>query len=133
MVLKALREKDLHALRIISEYFFNTSGIYARFCEYFAKMYRYDWYVIPEILDENTDEKLILKDYIKFLHYLDNSYIKKICGDMALKVLKYGSYYGYIVPHSNRIVIQELPVEYCRSRYSVNGMPVIEFNMAYFD
>jgi hypothetical protein len=26
-----------------------------------------------------------------------------------------------------------LPVEYCRSRYSVGGFPAVEFNMSYFD
>ena len=75
MVMKALREKDIHALRIISEYFYDTSGIYARFCDYFAKMYRYDWYIIPEILDDGVEEKTIIKDYIKFLHYF---YVKLI-------------------------------------------------------
>ena len=29
--------------------------------------------------------------------------------------------------------IQELPVNYCRSRFYANGRPVVEFNMRYFD
>lgn len=29
--------------------------------------------------------------------------------------------------------IQELPVDYCRSRYKVNGRPVVELNLQYFD
>jgi len=29
--------------------------------------------------------------------------------------------------------LQELPLEYCRSRFNVEGAPVIEFNMAFFD
>ena len=35
----------------------------------------------------------------------DNSYIKKICGDMALKVIVNGCYYGYLVEHPTSIVI----------------------------
>lgn len=31
------------------------------------------------------------------------------------------------------MAIQELPIAYCRSRYQVGDMPVIEFNMKYFD
>ena len=96
-------------------------------------MYRYDWYIVPEILDDEVKEDKVLKDFSKLLNFLDNSYIKKICGDMALKVIVNGCYYGYLVEHPTSIVIQELPPKYCRSRYSVNGMPVIEFNMAYFD
>jgi hypothetical protein len=39
------------------------------------------------------------------LHYLDNSHIKKICGDIALEVIKKGAYYGYLVPSDDKIVL----------------------------
>jgi len=96
-------------------------------------MYRYDWYIVPEILDDTVKEEKVLKDFSKLLNFLDNSYIKKVCGEMALKVLIDGCYYGYLVPSDDSVVIQELPIEYCRTRYSVKGMPAIEFNMAFFD
>ena len=31
------------------------------------------------------------------------------------------------------MVIQELPIQYCRSRFKVNDRPAIEFNMKFFD
>ena len=31
------------------------------------------------------------------------------------------------------MVVQELPPKYCRSRFSVNGKPAVEFNMKFFD
>ena len=68
-------------------------------------MYRYDWYIIPEILDDEVKEVKVLKDFSKLLNFLDNSYIKKICGDMALKVIVNGCYYGYLVEHPTSIVI----------------------------
>ena len=82
-----------------------------------------------------SDEKhyKVLKDFSKVLNYLDNSYIKKVCGDMALGVIKNGAYYGYIVPSDKGLVLQQLPVAYCRSRYKIGTMPAIEFNMKYFD
>jgi len=67
------------------------------------------------------------------LNYLDNSYVRKICQDIALEIMKNGCYYGYLVPSSDSIILQQLPIEYCRSRYSVAGMPAIEFNMKFFD
>jgi hypothetical protein len=30
-------------------------------------------------------------------------------------------------------MVQELPANYCRSRFEVNGRPAVEFNMKYFD
>ena len=48
-------------------------------------MYRYDWYLVPEIFDDSIKEEKVLKDFSKMLNFLDNSYIKKVCGEMALK------------------------------------------------
>ena len=62
-----------------------------------------------------------------------NSHIKKVCGEIALKTIVNGCYYGYIFPNKDGLVIQELPINYCRSRYKVGDMPAIEFNMRFFD
>ena len=133
VIYRALADNDVEKLREISNYFYKTSGIYQRVCNYFATMYRYDWYVVPEVYDENVKEEKIVGDFHKVLNFLDNSYVKKVCGDMALGVIKNGAYYGYIVPTSKGIIIQELPVNYCRSRFSLNNLPTVEFNMKFFD
>lgn len=160
MVLRALADNDIKEMRNISNFFYNVSGIYQKLCNYFAFLYRYDWYVVPEVKDtdivglgdtpaateedlekqqtnQKKNEKVIKKILIDFnnvLTYLDNSYIQKVCGQIALSVIKNGAYYGYIVPCSTGLVLQELPIEYCRCRYKVAGeMPVVEFNMRFFD
>lgn len=92
--------------------------------------------VTPYINEDNATERdrdIALADFYKILLYLDNSELKRVFGEIALKVIKNGCYYGYLVPSEKRIIIQELPVNYCRSRFIVNGRPAIEFNMAYFD
>jgi hypothetical protein len=88
--------------------------------------------LIPCYNEAKTIEKVIT-DFSKVLDYLDNSYVKKLCGDIALKVIVEGAYYGYAVQGTTGLMIQELPVRYCRSRYSVGAMPAIEFNMKFFD
>ena len=130
-----LAENNLPELRNISSFFYDTYGIYERVCNYFAYLYRYDWYVMCDVdeSEKNIKEKPILKDFNKILNYLDNSYIKKICGDIALEVIKVGAYYGYIVPDKDGLILQHLPVGYCRSRYNVKNLPAIEFNMEFFD
>ena len=130
---KALLENDYKTLREFSRFFYKSSGIYQKLCQYVAYMYRYDWYIVPEILDDTVKTEKVLKDFSRMLNYLDNTYIKKVCGDIALKVVIDGAYFGYLVPSTDSLIIQELPLEYCRTRYSVKGMPAIEFNMAYFD
>ena len=133
MIMKALADNDLEILRQVSNYFYKTNGIYQKACNYFAFLYRYDWYVVPEIFDNNTKEDKILKDFSKILGYLDNSHIKQLCGEIALEVIKNGAYYGYIVPSETGLILQQLPVAYCRSRYKIGTSPAIEFNMKYFD
>lgn len=96
-------------------------------------MYRYDWYIVPEVYDDKLKEDKILKDFQKVLNYLDNSYIKKTCCDIALKVIKDGAYYGYKVATKDGLILQELPVNYCRSHFNIGHLPAIEFNMKFFD
>lgn len=133
-IMKAMGEANIEELRAISNYFYRTNGIYQKVCNYFATMYRYDWHIEPEIfnVDENK-QKTVLKDFSKILNYLDNSHLQKICTEIALHVIVDGVYYGYALPTDDCITLQQLPPKYCRSRYSVGNVPVVEFNMRYFD
>ena len=136
LIYRALLNRDYEEMRAISNFFFDSSGIYARLCRYMAKMYRYDWMITPYINEDvatEKDENTILMDFYKILLYFDNSELKRLFGNIALKVIRNGCYYGYLVPNSKRINVQELPIQYCRTRFSINNRPVIEFNMRYFD
>lgn len=135
LILKALAENNLPKLREISDFFYATNGIYAEICNYVANMYRYDWYVVPEMYEEpNTaNEAKTLKEFTKTLAFLDNTHIKSFCADIALKVVKYGCYYGYVLDNKDQLLVQELPPNYCRVRYTIKGKPAVEFNMRYFD
>lgn len=132
-VLRAIHQGDVELMREISNFFFKTSGIYSRLCKYMANLYRYDWMVTPYVNSDSVSNSKVEEGFYKALTYLDNFEIKRFCGDVALKVLRHGAYYGYLVPQADRMVVQELPPNYCRSRFSVNGRPAIEFNMKFFD
>lgn len=133
-VLRAIHECDYSTMREISNFFYNTSGIYSRLCRYMAYLYRYDWMVTPYINDESErTENKVLERFYEVLTYLDNFNIKKYFGEVALKVIKNGCYYGYLVPTNQKMMIQELPANYCRSRFTANGRPAVEFNVKYFD
>ena len=41
-VLKSIYDKNCTEMRAISNFYFETSGIYSRLCKYMAYMYRYD-------------------------------------------------------------------------------------------
>lgn len=134
-VLRAINDLDYNLMREISDFFFKTSGIYSRLVRYMAYLYRYDWMLTPYVnVDrEKVDSEKVLETFYKALSYIDNFEVKRFCGEAALKVIKDGCYYGYMIPQSDRLLVQDLPSNYCRSRYSVNGRPAVEFNMKFFD
>jgi hypothetical protein len=133
-ILRALAGKDIKALRRISRAFFMKSGIYSHVCEYLSRIYRYDWYVVPYVKSvDSVSMNKLLKDFSKVLTFFDSSNIKLSCGKMALNLIVDGCYYGYMIPNDECVQIQELPIDYCRSRYDKNGVPTVEFDMKYFD
>ena len=150
-VLRAINTGDIDAMRQISNFFYKTSGIYSRLCRYMAYLYKYDWFITPYIngceglLDpdsgmssastsaEAKERKRQFNNFFKVLKYCENFEIKKFCGQVALKVVRHGCYYGYLIFKNDRIIVQELLPRYCRSRFKVDNRPVVEFHMRYFD
>ena len=150
-VLRAINTGDINAMRDISNFFYKTSGIYSRLCRYMAYLYKYDWFITPYInncdglieedaglgdvdsKDQTKEKKKQFANFFKVLKYFEEFEVKRFCGEVALKVIRNGCYYGYLIPQNNKVVVQELHPKYCRSRFKVNNKPAIEFNMKYFD
>ena len=151
-VLKAIDNHNVEEMRQISNFFYKTSGIYARLCRYMAYLYKYDWFITPYInnclglLDQDSgladqggneeelkQRKKIFTNFFKVLNFFDQFEVKRFCGEVALKVVRNGCYYGYLVPQGNKVVVQELLPNFCRSRFKVNNRPAVEFNMKFFD
>lgn len=132
-ILRAINNRDYNHLREVSNFFYEASGIYGRLCRYVAYLYRYDWMATPYINSDSMKEDKVLTEFSKVLMYLDGISVKKNFGEIALKVIKNGAYYGYVMENGTKTVFQELPVSYCRSRYFVNNKPVVEFNVKFFD
>lgn len=132
-ILKTMHNHDYNELRKISNFYYEKSGIYQRLCKYIAFLYRYDWKITPRVLRKSYSKNKIINDFYEVLDYLENSHVPQLCGDIALSVVKNGCYYGYVTDNKNGVFLQELPYEYCRTRFSKNGYPVVEFNMKYFD
>lgn len=132
-IIEAIEKCDYRKMREISNFFYKTSGIYSRLCRYMAYLYRYDWMITPYINSDNIKDDRVLDNFYKALNAFDNFEIKRFFGEVALKVVRNGCYYGYIVNKGEKISVQELSPNYCRSRFNVNGRPAVEFYMKWFD
>lgn len=133
-VLDAINKHDYDTMRDISKYFYESSGIYYRLCEYLATLYRYDWYVTPYITDSTKEKNnKILNELSKVLLYLDKSEVKTVLTNVALDIIIEGVYYGILMDFGDRFGIQKLPANYCRSRYTAGSIPIVELNLQFFD
>ena len=132
-VMRALAAQDVKTLRVISQRYFNMNGIYMRLCRYMAYLYKYDWMITPIVYDDTIKPEKIIEGWYKASNLLDNCDLRKNFVEIALKVVKNGCYYGYKVEQKEAAYLQELPVDYCRSRYKLNGKYIVEFNIKYFD
>lgn len=142
-VKKALVSHDIVTLRRFSRIYFDISGIYSRLCRYMAYLFKYDLFVTPimdtSLLDKPEDEELsnpqkkVVKNWYAACKYLEDSHLKRVFGDIALKVVRDGCFYGYCIKKNDAAYIQELPAYYCRSRYELNGQTAIELNVKFFD
>ena len=132
-IVRAIEDRDYVYLREISNYYFDASGIYGRLCRYMAYLLTFDWMVTPYVVSDSIKNEKVLSEFNKVLVYLDNMNCKVAFRDVALSVIKNGVYYGYLRENATSSTIQELPSSYCRSRYKLNGMDAVEFNVKYFD
>lgn len=133
-ILSAIQNKELSTLREISDFYFDISGIYKRGCEYIAFLNRYDYYVTPySKYNKKQNKNKILSQFYEILEFLDKSNLKKKFSEISLEVIKHGCYYGYKIDSKDQIILQDLPADYCRSKYFIDDRPAVEFNMKFFD
>lgn len=133
-VMTFLERENEEKLREASHYFFNVSGEYRRLVWHFANILTYDYLVIPSTTVNNqVDQSKFQRNFQKILDYTDNSYIQENARFIALTTIIDGIFYGYERQVDGKVVLQQLPPNYCRSTYKINGVHAIEFNLQFFD
>lgn len=132
-VKSALENNNLQQLRSMSDQFFRISGEYRRLVNYAAQMLTFDYLIIPRV-DLEKNIKKIEKGLEVILNYSKNAAIEETGYMIAFSVVKYGVFYGYEMELGNdQIAMLKLPIEFCRTRYKVNGIYQVEFDVSYFE
>lgn len=130
---EALISDDPKRIRDLSKHFFKISGAYARTARYISLLPLYENLIIPVVLKEGVEEGRILSEMNNIINFTDRLKLKTVMKDLILKIVVEGAYFGYLRSNSGKFVLQDLPNDYCRTRYKLNGFPVVEFNVKYFD
>lgn len=129
---------DSQRKRDLSKWFMAKNGMYNRAVRYISDVLKFDYLVYLNFdLDyevKEGEQKTIMKKYDDVLDHFEESSIQLMCRQWAQKVCSEGVYYGYICDDiSDKLVVQDLPADYCRSRFRYRGIPLVEFNVKYFD
>ena len=120
------------SLRELSRFAYRYFGIYERVVNYYSRLLLFDYVTTPKVKG-NISKNKILNKYNNVLSFLDKMSIPVNFQYITYKVLKNGAYYGLFRVFDDGITFQELPIEYCRSRYKDSrGIDILEFNLSYF-
>lgn len=120
-------------MRELSRLFYRYSGLYRRVISYYAHLLLYQYVMTPRISGTIAKNKVMAR-YENALEYLDSLDIQLNFSRITQLVLKQGVYYGVLRTFNGSSVFQDLPLEFCRSRYkNQQGIDVLEFDVRYFD
>lgn len=131
-----LERGDTDNLRSLSRSFCYLNGFYKRFLIYYATLLKYIYILIPHVKDGyKIEDKKCFDLYRKSLNFIDVINIKTLSKHVAIKVLIEGAYYGVLRSFgSNSYAVQDLPADYCRSRFNnQDNVAIVEMNVSYFD
>ena len=120
----------------LSQYFFMTNGLYKRIIVHYATFLTYSWIIVPQKKKETykMSIKKINQSYFEATEFCSNFQVQRKCALFAKDILVNGAYYGLLHDDGESIVIQDLPFDYCRSRFkNADDIDIVEFNMAFFD
>lgn len=120
----------------LSEYFFSVSGLYKRIILHYATFLTYSWLLVPHVKNrkDKLKDKKNTNQYDEAADFCASFQIERKCALFAKDILVKGAYYGLIHDNGEYIAIQDLPFEYCRSRFkNQQDIDIVEFSMKFFD
>lgn len=134
-IMDTIKHGDARAMRNLSRYFFRTNGIYKNSILMYAYLPTYDNVVVPfyDIEKKKSKDKMMSRFYAAcdFVEQLD---IPVTFARITEIMLVEGIYYGMHRVIDGKHTIQDLPYNFCRSRFrDYNGLDIPEINLAYFD
>ena len=128
-----IRGGDLRAIRELSRYYYRTNSRYRENIDHLASLPLYDTVVTP-IFDGKGSKAQIIKAFYSACEFVEALDVKNTFTRITREWLKTGIYNGILQEKGGKVVITDLPIEYCRTRYKdFNNLNILEFNVQYFE
>ena len=90
--------------------------------------------VIPVYQEGRGSKAQILKAFYAALDFVDKLDVPNTFARITTEWIKTGVYNGILRKDGDKVSIQDLPLEYCRTRFKdFNNLNILEFNLNYFN
>ena len=125
---------DPEAMRELSRFFSRYRGIYRRIIDYYSNLLLYYTIVSPKLGEATIAKKKIKARFNKAQEFVDNLNLEVNGSYIVNRILSSGAYYGFLREYNDSVTFQDLPIQYCRTRYkNEHGINILEFDLKYFD
>lgn len=132
-IYQIIRSGDIEACRELSRYYYRTNGEYRNNIDFLANLPLYDTVVIPLSQTGKGSQKQIINNFEEACVFVEKLDVPNTFSHITKEWLKVGIYNGILRTDGELVVIQDLPLEYCRTRFKdFNNLNILEFNLNYF-
>ena len=129
-----IRTGDLDSLRELSRYYYRTNSEYRENIDYLATLPFYDTLVTPVFEEGKGSKAQIIKAFYNACKFVDVLDIRNTFSRITKEWLINGMYNGILREIGDKKSIQDLPLEFCRTRFKdYNNLNILEFNVTYFE
>ena len=131
-IIDIIRSGDLELQRELSRFYYRTNGEYRNNIDFLASLPLYDTIVIP-ILNEKGSKAQIINNFKEACEFVENLDVPNTFCHITKEWLKTGVYNGILREDGKNVAIQDLPLQYCRTRFKdFHNLNILEFNLHYF-
>lgn len=128
-----IRSGDIESIRQLSRYFYRTNNIYRNNIDFLASLPLFDTMITPIYQEGDIKKSFAVKSFYDACKFVDKLNVPVTFSYITKEWLKNGIFYGILREDEDSVTIQDLPLEYCRSRFKeYNGLNLLEFNILYF-
>ena len=133
-ILTIIRSGDLESLRELSRYYYRVNSSYRNNIDFIAHLFLYDTAVIPIFQEGKGSKTQIIKAFYNACEFVDKLDLPNTLARITTEWIITGIYNGIVREYENKVTVQDLPLEYCRTRFKdFNNLNILEFNLMYFE
>lgn len=125
---------SLEEIRELSRYYYRTNSLYRMNIDVLASMPLYYTMVTPIFESGKGSQTQITKAFYNACTFVEKLDLRNTLLRVTKEWLKTGVYFGILQEKDGKVVLVDLPLTHCRTRFKdFNNLNVLEFDITYFN